>query len=161
MATRGLAPATIRRRLSALRSIVAFARTIGEIDWSLDVKSPRVIPYRDTSGPGAEGWLAMLAKAKASAELGTAKGRRDLALVYLMHDLLLRRGSAVSLDWPAHVDLEGRAVEVLGKGHTQRIRKTLPRRTRDALGASIRERGSWCGPLFVRLDPGASPRRPA
>ena len=85
MTTRGLAPSTIRRRLSALRSIVAFARTIGEIDWSLDVKSPRVVPYRDTTGPGGDGWLAMLAKAKASAKLGTAKGgtakgQRDLAL---------------------------------------------------------------------------------
>ena len=73
-----------------------------------------------------------------------------------MHDLLLRRGSAVSLDWPRHVDLDGRAVDVLGKGQTQRIRKTLPPRTRDALGEWIQARGSWSGPLFVRLDPGAT-----
>jgi integrase/recombinase XerC len=33
----GLKAATVNRRLGALRSVVAFARTIGEIPWSLDV----------------------------------------------------------------------------------------------------------------------------
>jgi integrase/recombinase XerC len=160
MAHRKLSPATVRRRLSALRSIVGFARTIGRITWPLDVKSPEVVTYRDTAGPGEDGWNAMLAQACVAAELGspragTAKGRRDLAMVRLMHDLLLRRGSVVSLDWPADVDLADGSVNVLAKGRTQRERKSLPAPTRDALASWIQSRGTWSGACFVRLDPGA------
>src|SRR5262245_52123296 len=34
---RGLAPATVNRRLAALRSLVRLARTLGTTNWSLDV----------------------------------------------------------------------------------------------------------------------------
>jgi integrase/recombinase XerC len=38
---RGLAPATINRRLAALRSLVKLARTLGMVSWALEVEGPR------------------------------------------------------------------------------------------------------------------------
>jgi integrase/recombinase XerC len=100
---RALAPATIARRLAALRSVVKLARTLGKVAWAIDIPSPRAEAYRDTRGPGLAGWKALLAEARAKAT--TPKGRRDLALVRLMHDLGLRRGEVVALDL-ADLDLE-------------------------------------------------------
>ena len=51
---RGLAPATIARRLAALRSVVKLARTLGRVAWTIDIPSPRTQAYRDTRGPGLE-----------------------------------------------------------------------------------------------------------
>jgi hypothetical protein len=48
---RGLAGATIARRLVALRSMVKIARKIGRTNWSVDVEGPRVEACRDMRGP--------------------------------------------------------------------------------------------------------------
>lgn len=148
---RGLKSATIARRLAALRSIVKLARTLGRVAWALDIESPKVEPYRDTTGPGDAGWRTMLSRAKLAAEDGQAKALRDLALVRLLHDLGLRRGEVVALDL-ADVDLAEGTVAVVGKGHTDAIRLTLPDPTRQALADWLEVRGSEPGPVFVRLD---------
>lgn len=158
MTTRRLAPATIARRLAALRSVVKLARTLGQITWAVDVGSPRVDPYRDTSGPGLSGWRRMLAEAQARSD--TPKGARDLAMIRLMHDLALRRGEAVGLDLE-DVDLERRTVAVIGKGRDEKTPLTLNEPTAAALAAWIALRGSWSGPLFVRLDRAAGTGQPA
>ena len=49
---RGLSPATVNRKLAALRSLVKVARTVGFITFSLDVENVRSQAYRDTRGPG-------------------------------------------------------------------------------------------------------------
>ena len=52
---RGLAEATINRRIAAVKSLVNYARSIGKYDWSLqDVQGEKVKPYRDTSGVDIE-----------------------------------------------------------------------------------------------------------
>lgn len=150
---RGLAPATIARRLAALRSIVRLARTLGRVTWTIDIPSPRAEAYRDTRGPGLEGWRGMLARAQERAT--TPKGRRDLALIRLLHDLGLRRGEVVTLD-RADVDLEAGTVAVVGKGKSERMPVTLNRPTAAALAGWIAARGEWPGPLFVRLDRAAA-----
>ena len=48
---RGLAGATIARRLAALRSMCKVSRKIGRTNWSLDVEGPRVEATRDMRGP--------------------------------------------------------------------------------------------------------------
>ncbi len=48
---RGLAGATIARRLAALRSMCKVSRKIGRTNWSLDVEGPRVEARRDMRGP--------------------------------------------------------------------------------------------------------------
>jgi integrase/recombinase XerC len=78
---RDLAPATIARRLAALRSVAKLARTLGRVAWAIDIPSPKAEAYRDTRGPGLGGWKSLLAEARARAT--TPKGRRDLALVRL------------------------------------------------------------------------------
>jgi integrase/recombinase XerC len=154
---RGLAPATIARRLAALRSVVKLARTLGRVAWAIDIPSPKAEAYRDTRGPGLGGWKILLAEAKAKAT--TPKGKRDLALVRLMHDLGLRRGEVVALDL-ADLDLEAGTVAIVGKGKSEKTNVTLNAPTAAALADWITARGEWPGPLFVRLDRAAGPGHP-
>lgn len=142
---RGLTPATVNRRLSALRSLIRLARRIGVVDWEIDVDGIDGRAYRDTRGPGSEKVGAMLE------ELGDdAKGKRDEAIVRLLHDRGLRRGEVVSLD-VEHFD-PARGVQILGKGRKEREWLSLPPETTEAIQAwlDIREEGG--GPLFTSLD---------
>ena len=159
LAGRHLAPATIARRLAALRSVVKLARTLGRVAWTIDIPSPKAEAYRDTRGPGLSGWKALLAEAKAKAT--TPKGKRDLALVRLMHDLGLRRGEVVALDLAdLALDLEAGSVAIVGKGKSEKTRVTLNAPTATALADWVAARGDWPGPLFVRLDRAAGPGHP-
>ena len=144
----GLAPATINRRLAALRSVVAFANTIGLIAWSLKVGSVKAQAYRDTRGPARAAFQAM---ALATGARTDPKDRRDHAIVRLLHDVALRRGEVVSLNLE-HVDLEASRLSIMGKGRSEREWITLPAPTRRALAAWIAERGSEPGPLFPNFD---------
>ena len=49
---RNLSPATQNRRLSALRSLVEMAGTLGLVHWQLKVRRTKNETYRDTAGPG-------------------------------------------------------------------------------------------------------------
>lgn len=151
LVARGLSPATIARRLAALRTAVRLARQMGRVGWALEVDAPDPEGYRDTAGPGLDGWRLLLATAESLAT--TPKGRRDLALLRLMHDLALRRGECCGLDL-ADLDVARGAVAVKGKGRHHRVRLTLSRAARIALEGWVAERGDWPGPLFVGLPTG-------
>jgi integrase/recombinase XerC len=153
---RGLAPATIARRLAALRSFVKLARTLGRVAWTIDVPSPRSEAYRDTRGPDRDGWRKILDTARGRAT--TPRGRRNLALIRLMHDHGLRRGEVAALDL-ADVDLEAGTVAVVGKGKSERTNLTLNRSAVAELARWIEDRGGVPGPLFVRLDRPGPPTR--
>lgn len=148
LVSRGLAGATINRRLAALRGLVRVARTLGLVTWSIEIRGERVIPYRDTRGPGREGFVAMLQILDARRG---SQGSRDRALIRLLYDLGLRRAEVVSLDLE-HLDLGRGTISVLGKGRGDRERLSLPRPTADAIAAWVAVRGSSPGPLFVALD---------
>jgi integrase/recombinase XerC len=154
MVDRHLAAATINRRLSALRSLVKLARTVGLVSWSLEVESVRGETYRDTRGPGDASVRELFV---ALAKRRDAKGVRDMVLVRLLFDLALRRGEVVSLD-VEHVDLKAGTVAVLGKGRQGRAPLTLPRATRAALEAWLAVRGPAPGPLFGPADGEAGAR---
>jgi integrase/recombinase XerC len=178
MTSRGLAPTTIARRLAALRSVVRLARMIGRVSWTLDVRSPKTEPYRDTSGPGSDGWKAIVTNVRERSLGGEgrppgkgragAKATRDHAIVRLLHDLGLRREEVVELDL-GHVETAAVAdhpryrtlpthVSILGKGRTERERLTLAPRTAEALMTWILVRGMWDpGPLFCPLDHALDP----
>lgn len=156
MADDGLASATIARRLSAIRSAVRVARMLGRCSFDIEVEPPRVEPYRDTTGPGSDGYRLMLATAKAEAETGNPLAVRNLAILRLLHDLGLRRFEATGLDL-ADVDLEGSKIWILGKGKSARQALTLPAGTRAALASWLAIRGIEPGPCFTRLDPAAGP----
>jgi integrase/recombinase XerC len=154
----GRSPATINRRLSALRAVVALARTLGLITWGLDIKNLRAEAYRDTRGPERKGVLALLAAATSQSD--RRKAARDVALVRLLHDTALRRGEVCGLDL-ADIDLAGNRVMVRGKGKMQKVAITLPEPTKTALAAWIAERGTQPGPLFLAVDrwAGRTPQR--
>jgi integrase/recombinase XerC len=151
---RKLAPNTINRRLSTLRRAVRVARRLGLVDWSLDVELLRSEAYRDTAGPGLEGWRKILAAAGREAAGGKPRALRDLAIVRMLHDRGLRCVEVQRLDL-ADVDLENRRLAVVGKGKQERSWLTVNRPTAAAIAGWIKARGQARGPLIVRVDPGA------
>jgi integrase/recombinase XerC len=142
---RKLAPATINRRLAALRSLVTLGRTLGIVTWPLDVENVRHKRYRDTRGPGELAVSRMLAEL---APRHDAKGARDRAILHLLRDLALRRAEVAGLD-VEHVDVGAGVVQLRGKGDTERTPVTLPQATRAALAEWLAVRGTTPGPLFT------------
>ncbi len=145
---KGRAPATVNRRLAAVRSLVKAARLFGIVTWKLEVSSVRSRSYRDTSGPGLKGFKRMMAKARAD---DTAKGVRDRAILRLLWDLALRRSEVVGLD-VEDVDLERGRLMVHGKGRGEPELMTLPDGTKAALGRWLEVRGEHDGALFTNFD---------
>ena len=146
---KGLAPATINRRLAAVRSLVRLARTLGIVPWVLEVKDVPRQAYRDTRGPDRTGFVRLLAVLDGRDD---AKTTRDRAMLRLLYDLALRREEVVSIDLE-HVELEGGTVAILGKGRAERVKLTMPEPTTAALRAWIEVRGDDAGPLFTNFDP--------
>jgi integrase/recombinase XerC len=148
MQDQGLAPASINRRLAALRSIFKLARILGLVQWTVEVEGVRGKSYRDTRGPGLDGVQKLIDLAM---ERHDPKGKRDRAIVRLLFDMALRRGEAVSLDL-SDIDLKRGTLSVIGKGRTEKELLTIPDQTREALREWIGCRGEWQGPLFVNFD---------
>lgn len=146
--SRGLSPATINRRLAAIRSLVKLARTLGMVAWALEVENVKTKPYRDTRGPGRAGFESMLA---AAGEQPPKKASRDAAILRLLHDLGLRRGELVALN-VKDVDIEAGTVAVVGKGRREKETLSMPKPTSDALARWLRKRGGEAGPLFLNMD---------
>ena len=146
----GLAPSTINRRLTAIRSLIKFSKLVGLIPWTLEVQNVKSETYRDTRGPGREGFLLMLNALK---DRNDKKGIRDRAILRLLYDRCLRRGEVVGLDLE-DVDLKAGMVSILGKGKTQKETLTLPLLTKEAIKAWIEARGDHPGPLFHKIGPG-------
>jgi integrase/recombinase XerC len=156
MQRRKLKATTINRRLSALRSMVQLANTLGMVAWKLEVKNDRVEPYRDTAGPGESNFQRMLIANWSQSN--QQKAIRDYAILRLLHDLGLRRGSVVSLDL-ADVDLAEKRIWVKLKRHSDKKAKELPDVTTQALVRWIMIRGSEDGPLFTNFDHAGKGRR--
>ena len=54
LVARQLAPATINRRLAAIRSLTKLARLLGVVPWAIEVQDVPQETLRDTRGPGVE-----------------------------------------------------------------------------------------------------------
>jgi integrase/recombinase XerC len=150
---RGLAGATIARRLAALRSMVKVARKIGRVNWSLDVEGPRIESRRDMRGPDLLD-VRLLWRAALGAGV-EPRARRDRAILACLFDLGLRRAELCNLDREdieAGPDGKPAALWVRGKGRSERERMTLPDQTAAALVDWLERRGDEPGPLFHRLD---------
>jgi integrase/recombinase XerC len=150
---RDLSSSTINRRLAALRSMVKVGRTIGVVNWSLDVQNVKSEERRHMSGPGLADLQLMNRKAAARGDGKLA--RRDRAILALLFDLGLRRAELCGLDL-ADVERSENAlpaaVWIIGKGHREKQRLTMPEPTGRALAAWLEVRGDHDGPLFHRLD---------
>lgn len=151
MLDRRLAPATINRRVSTLRRLCKLARRFSVIAWALEVDCLRVESYRDTTGPGRSGWLRILDVATAAAAK-SAKGKRDLCLIRLLHDHGLRRAEVAALD-VADWDPDSGRLAILGKGKGEKAPIRVNRPTVLALSRWLDVRPPTDSPaLFVRLD---------
>ncbi|MBC8103291.1 MAG: tyrosine-type recombinase/integrase [Cytophagales bacterium] len=146
---RGLTPATVNRRLASLRSLAKLARLLGLVTWAIEVPGLPTEAYRDTRGPGREGFRRLLAALDAAPP--TPITLRDRAILRLLYDLGLRRGEVAALDL-ADVDKERGTVAVLGKRRLEKTLLSLPSATNEALQAWITVRGGAAGPLFLNFD---------
>jgi site-specific recombinase XerD len=114
-ARRGLAPATIARRLSAVRSLVRHA--LGPTRVPEAALAPRR-PRRLAEAPGVEAVERAVDGAVRSREGPLAV--RDAALLELVYSCGLRSAEAVGLDL-ADVDLDREHLHVRGKGDKERL----------------------------------------
>lgn len=160
MTTESLTPATINRRLSAIRSAVKLGRTLGMTNWTPEIAGLKAQTYRDTKGPGVAGTRALIDMALTNDH--HAIGLRDVAFIRLMFDLGLRRGECVALDLE-DIDRDGRRIWILGKGRKQKEARTLPEKTLAALDAWLSARAAYANPdeaaVFINLTRAKSGRR--
>ena len=138
---RKLSPATINRRLAALRSLSKLARLLGQTTWALEVTNLASEAYRDTRGPGRENVQKLLALAE--------QNPRDHAILRLLYDLGLRRAEVCALDV---ADFESTRLWVLGKGRLEKTLLELPQPTSQALTDWLAVRGGAPGALFTNQD---------
>ena len=112
LVARGLRPATINVRLSAVKSLVNYARKIGKCDYTLDdVEGLRAETYRDTSGVSPDGFKQITAAVNGD----SLKGKRDLAILRLLWDNALRRAEVCTLNIEDYQPGEGK-LWIKGKG---------------------------------------------
>jgi integrase/recombinase XerC len=152
MIDRGVAPATINRRLSALRSLVSLGKDFGYVVFDLTTKNVRSQAYRDTRGPERDVMATLLKHAKGQPH--EVKAARDVALFLLLgYGRALRRGEVVSLDLE-HFDPRGSRLRVLRKGKREREWLSLDPLVTRKLQAWIALRGREPGPLFLQMGKG-------
>jgi integrase/recombinase XerC len=118
----GLAPRSIQRRLSAIRSFFQYLQREGLCahNPAVDVKAPKVgkrLPHT----LDADQMARVLEPAAPGKETGDPRlATRDLAIMELLYSSGLRLAELVSLDLAA-LDLADRTVRVTGKGNKTRI----------------------------------------
>jgi len=145
-----LAPSTINRRLSALRSVVKLGNELGVTTWSLAVPGIKVVAYRDTSGPELDTVKRILSHLEDKEP--SVKNRRDEAMINLLFSMALRRNEVVSLNMK-DVDFDRSRIMVLGKGRSEPVWITAPKSALRSLARWIAYRGTDAGPLFISQDP--------
>ncbi len=144
---RDMAPATINRRLAALRSLSRLARTMGIVPWRVMVKNVRQQSYKDTRGPGKDPIRTTFRKLEVRRD---PKGFRDCCIVRLLWDLGLRRCEVCRID-VADVDLEAGTLAVLGIGRREKQKLTLPEKTQKTLATWLAVHETGDGALFYNL----------
>jgi integrase/recombinase XerC len=146
---RGLAPASVARKLAAVRSCYRFLVRRGVIEGNpaREARSPRQ-PRRLVSFlPIDEATQLVDGKA-----IGGRSRARDLAILELLYASGLRVSELAGLDLD-DVDRGERAVRVLGKGSKERIVPYGGAASR-ALESWLGERGEARGPLFTNARGG-------
>lgn len=147
----GLAPASINRCLSALRSVAKLSRMMGACLWVLETPNVRRERRRDTRGPSVQDVKRMLA-----ATGGDTHGQaRDHAIITTLFCCGLRCAELVGLTWQ-DTDLSRGTTWILGKGRRERELVQLPGAVVTSLRRYARFRGPDAGPLF--LSRGRAPR---
>lgn len=147
---KGLAEATVNRRLAALRSLVKYAQKIGKCAWSLEeVEGEKLQHYRDTSGVEQDVYKSILNVIDRS----TLAGKRNYAILLLLWTNALRRNEVAKLD-RGDISPDARTLRILGKGRgTQAELVTLSQKTVEVIEEWVGARGACqpSDPLFISL----------
>ncbi len=146
---RGLAPASIGRRLAAVRSWLKFLVRRGVLAASpaRDVRSPRLPRTLPNFLPVDDAKLLVDGRA-----VGGAERARDLAILELLYASGLRVSELASLDVD-DLDRADRTLRVTGKGGKERIVPYGAAAAR-AVEAYLAKQGRDDGPLFVNVRGG-------
>lgn len=144
---RDLAPATVNRRLSTLRSLGKEVRVMGLVPWVLEAKNEKVDLVRGVRGPGHDSIERIFRHLWSLPR--TKPALRDLAIFHLLYDLGLRRGEVVGLEL-SHV--RHRTVKVKAKGKRIRVPLQVPPQAWSDIEAWISVSGLRSGPLFINFD---------
>ncbi len=149
----GLAPRSVQRRLSGVRSFMNYLLREGQVrnNPGIDITAPRVA--RTLPGTLDVDQMARLL----CIEGDTPLVRRDRAMLELLYSSGLRLAELVGLDPP---DLDGTdgTVRVTGKGRKMRI-VPVGRRAREAVAAWLAVRGGMARPGETALFVGTRGRR--
>lgn len=144
-----LAPNTINRRLASVRSVVKFANLIGVCSFSTQVSGVKVQKYKDTTGPGRKGVKEIIHAAKDQRKI--KKRKRDTAILRLFCDLALRRNEVISLDLQ-DLDIEGKRIQIIGKGRLEKEWLNCPDVTINAINEWLEVRGDiQTDAVFINL----------
>jgi integrase/recombinase XerC len=150
---RGLAPRSVQRRLSAVRSLFRYLIREGEM---------RHDPAADVQAPKARKRLPVTLDADTMAKLLTFRGDdrlgvRDQAIMELFYSSGLRLAELLGLDLQ-DLDLRDRTVRVLGKGGKARI-VPVGKEAAEALTRWLKERTAIAGIGELAVFVGVNGRR--
>src|SRR5690625_4985715 len=107
-----LAESTINRKISAIRSLVSLAKTLGYCDYDLsEVAHEKIKTYRDTTGIDLDEFKQMLKVPNKD----TLKGKRDYAILILFFETAIRRGEVTKINL-ADYEPEKNIIWIIGKG---------------------------------------------
>ena len=154
-----LKPATVNRRLAAIRSLTAIGRKIGVCNYTLeDVKAEKYQAYRDTTGIDKDAIVRVLNLAKkarvANTHRSRLKGIRNYALLRLLWGNALRRGEIAATNI-SDFDKLAATLLIIGKGSNgEKQTINLPPKTAIAIAQWLKARGeeNEAAPLFVAVD---------
>lgn len=154
-----LQPATVNRRLAAIRSLTAMARKIGVCNYTLeDVKAEKFKAYRDTTGIDKGAMITVLNLAKqarvAKTHRSRLKGIRNYALIRLLWGNALRRGEIAATNI-SDFNFNSSSLLVIGKGSNGKKETiSLPPKTKIAIQQWLdaRAESNQDAPLFSAVD---------
>ena len=166
----GLAPRSIQRHLSAVRSFYDFLLREAQVQREASTAAPagqdlrtlRANPARGVPAPKAARRLPVTLDADQMARLlaiteTTPLAVRDRAIMELLYSSGLRLAELTALDL-VHVDLPDRTVRVLGKGRKERA-VPLGRVAAEALERWLKQRAAWATGAEAALFVGRGGRR--
>ena len=154
MTQRKLKPASINRKINAIKALAKYAYDVGVCQWKLDVdalKQGKVEVYRDTRGVPPEDIQKILSYPDRS----TMLGKRDYAMLQLLWGNGLRRAEVINLN--IHdVDLGDRSLWVKGKGNSDTLQIKMNNSTVEAVDEWLISRLSYYSSgddsLFISLS---------
>ncbi len=154
----GYAASTINRRMSALRSVITLAETLGLCRFRLEIPCLPISRRGELGRLDHEGCAKIIAhvasQVQGERDDARDRARRDLAMVRLLWDMTMRRDEVHWLDYPEHVDLPRRVLVLEDAKTSQRskLEVAIGDEVHAALELWMSSRGYHHGPLLYALD---------